>query len=35
MADCWNGGLAGLATERGIDEMDGSMVGLMDREVAG
>ena len=35
MANCWNDGLAGLATERGIDEMEGLMVDLMDGEVSG
>ena len=35
MLGCWNDGLAGLATELGIDEMNGSMVGLVDGDVAG
>ena len=32
MADYWGDGLAGLTTEQGINEMDGSMGGLMDGE---
>ena len=35
MIGCWDDGLAGLATELGIDKMDGSIVGLVDGEVTG
>ena len=34
MADCWNDGLAGLATDRGIDERDYSIVDMIHEEVA-
>ena len=30
MAECWGDGLAGLATERGFDEMDDLIGGLID-----
>ena len=34
MVEYWGDGLAGLATERGFDEMDDSMGDLMDGEGA-
>ena len=34
MADCWNDGLAGLATDQGIGKRDCPVVGMIDGEVA-
>ena len=34
MADCWSDGLAGLATDQGIDERDCLVVDIMYDEVA-